>query len=171
MSTAPHDLHDAPAHTRASGVVVHTAIVQRAIDVAALTKRVEDEGVGAVSVFLGTVRHHNDGRAVTGIDYEGYVPMAERELREIAQEVCAEIHGVRIAIEHRLGTLVVGDISVAIASAHARRAPALDATQRLIEQLKVRVPIWKREHYVDGERLWVDPTRHAAHAPDTPESV
>jgi molybdopterin synthase catalytic subunit len=151
--------------------VLHTAIVSAEIDVTELTKRVGDAGVGAVSVFLGTVRHHNDGRAVTGIDYEAYVPMAERELHAIAAEVCAEIAGIRIAIEHRIGTLVVGDVSVAIASAHARRAPALEATQVLIERLKVRVPIWKREHYVDGDRAWVDPTRRADAVPPALETT
>jgi molybdopterin synthase catalytic subunit len=62
----------------------------------------------------------------------------------------------RIAIEHRLGELSLGDVSVAIAVSHARRAPALDACRYVIEELKKRVPIWKREHYADGSRAWVD---------------
>lgn len=167
MAIAPLSEQVVPVGPSRNGSVIHTAIVHNTLDVAALTARVEHASVGAISVFLGTVRHLNDGRAVTGIDYEAYIPMAERELREIAREVFAEIDGVRIAIEHRIGTLIVGDVSVAIAAGHARRAPALEATQRLIERLKVRVPIWKREHYVDGERLWVDPTRgvHGAHSP------
>ncbi len=120
--------------------------------------RVEHSSVGAVSLFVGTVREFNDGRDVSGIDYEAYQPMAERELGVIAREACDEIPGLRLAIEHRVGTLLVGDISVAIAAAHARRAPAIAAAQRVIEVLKQRVPIWKREHYLDGERRWVDPT-------------
>jgi molybdopterin synthase catalytic subunit len=63
-----------------------------------------------------------------------------------------------VAIEHRVGMLDLEDISVAIAVAHARRAPAMDANRYLIEELKRRVPVWKQEHYVDGERVWVDPT-------------
>lgn len=138
--------------------VRHIAIVDGPIDVARMMSYVESDGVGAISLFVGTVRHHNDGRNVTGIDYEAYQPMAERELRAIAAEACATSDGLRVAIEHRVGTLTVGDISVAIAAAHARRAPAVIAAQQIIEVLKKRVPIWKREHYVDGERRWIDPT-------------
>ncbi len=140
------------------GGVQHVAIVGSVIDVTALTARVEHPGVGALSLFLGTVRDHHDGRAVTGIDYEAYHPMAERELATIADETCRAFPGLRLAVEHRVGLLVVGDVSVAIAAAHARRAPAMEAAQQVIETLKQRVPIWKREHYVDGERRWVDPT-------------
>ena len=138
--------------------VCHVAIVDVPIDLSRLLVHVEHAAVGAVSLFLGTVRNLNDGRDVIGIDYEAYHPMAERELRAIAREACSEIPGLRLAIEHRVGTLIVGDVSVAIAAAHARRAPAIAAAQRVIEALKQRVPIWKREHYVDGQRHWVDPT-------------
>jgi molybdopterin synthase catalytic subunit len=129
------------------------------IDLGALVASVSHPGVGAIATFLGTVREFNDGRPVTGIDYEAYEPMAEREMQAIAREVCGQWPGLRIALQHRLGTLHVGDVSVAIACAHARRAPAADAMRQAIEALKVRVPIWKREHYVDGEWTWVDPTR------------
>lgn len=138
--------------------VPHVAIVNGPIDITRLTSYVEDSGVGAISLFLGTVRNLNDGRQVTGIDYEAYQPMAERELQAIVRETCDAVPGLRLAVEHRVGVLVVGDVSVAIAAGHARRAPAMAAAQRVIETLKLRVPIWKREHYVDGERRWVDPT-------------
>lgn len=137
--------------------VQHVAIVEAPIDLTQLVARVEHPGVGAISTFLGTVREHNAGRAVTGIDYEAYEPMAGLELMAIANETCTATPGLRLAVEHRIGTLVVGDVSVAIAAAHARRAPALAAVQQVIEALKKRVPIWKREHYVDGERRWVEP--------------
>lgn len=142
----------------ADSAVRRVAVVTGEIDVASLVARVSHAGVGAISTFLGTVREHNDGRAVTGIDYEAYEPMATLELMAIAREVCEELPGLQIAIEHRIGTLVVGEVSVAIVASHARRAPVMAATQRAIETLKKRVPIWKREHYVDGERGWVDPT-------------
>lgn len=138
--------------------VRRVAIVEAPIDIQALTCHVQDRGIGAVSIFLGTVRDVNDGKDVSGIDYEAYHPMAERELRAIACEVCDRFPGLRLAIEHRVGTLSVGDVSVAIATAHARRAPALAAAKEVIDALKRRVPIWKREHYVDGARRWVDPT-------------
>ena len=138
--------------------VARVAVVEQAISVIDLMRYVEVASVGAVSLFVGTVRNLNDGRAVSGIDYEAYQPMAERQLTAIATEVCASTPGLRLAIEHRIGTLQVGEISVAIAAGHARRAAALTSAQLVIEQIKHRVPIWKREHYVDGERRWVDPT-------------
>lgn len=136
----------------------YVAIVESPIDIPALMARVEASGVGAISLFVGTVRDLNDGQAVTGIDYEAYQPMAELELGRIAVEATTAIPGIRVAIEHRVGTLRVGEASVVIVAGHARRAPAMAATQRIIEVLKQRVPIWKREHYVSGERQWVDPT-------------
>lgn len=136
----------------------HVALVDQPIDLPALLARVGDPGVGAISVFLGTVRDVNDGRAVTGIDYEAYRDMAVAELAAIVEEAGAAFPGVRLAVQHRVGHLGLGEVSVAIAAAHARRAPALEAARVVIEALKRRVPIWKREHYADGERRWVDPT-------------
>ncbi len=142
--------------------VVRASVVCTPIDVSGLLASVSHAGVGAVSLFLGTVRDLNDGRAVEGIDYEAYQPMAELELRRIADDACASREGLVVAIEHRVGTLSVGDVSVAIAAAHPHRAPALDASREIIEVLKQRVPIWKREHYVNGDRAWVDPTSRAS---------
>ena len=138
------------------------AITHEPIDVQMLLAAVSHDSVGAISTFLGTVREVNEDRPVTGIDYEGSEPMAVREMQGIAGELVREWPGLRVAIVHRLGTLQVGDVSVAIACAHARRAPSADGMRRAIESLKVRVPIWKREHYVDGEWTWVDPTKAAA---------
>jgi molybdopterin synthase catalytic subunit len=133
-------------------------IVDEPIDVAALYSSVVGAGVGAISVFLGTVRDSNDGHAVTGIDYDAYRPMAELELARIVAEVQQEIPGVVISTVHRLGTLGIGDVSVAIAAGHARRKQAMLATQQVIELIKERVPVWKLEHYADGRREWVDPS-------------
>lgn len=146
------------------GGVLSATIVEAPIDVTRLIMLAEAPGVGALSVFLGTVRDLNDGRPVTGMDYEAYEGMARAELERLAQEVCAEWPGVRLCVEHRVGALTVGDVSVAIVAAHAHRAPAMDAARAVIERLKQRVPIWKREHYLDGERAWVDPTRGAGGA-------
>jgi molybdopterin synthase catalytic subunit len=139
----------------------HVAIVHGPIDLLALVVRVRDDGVGAIATFVGTVREHNDGRAVSGIDYEAYEPMATRELARVVADAQARWPSVRCAVVHRVGTLTVGEASVAIACADARRAPSMDAMRFVIESLKVRVPIWKREHYTDGTREWVDPTRAA----------
>ena len=138
--------------------MIRTAIVTHSIDAAALIAEVASDAHGATSLFLGTVRDVNDGRAVTGMEYTAYDAMASRELTKIADEAAAKFGGVSLAVEHRTGALALGDVSVAVAAAHAHRAHALDATRYVIEQLKKRVPVWKREHYADGTREWVDPT-------------
>ena len=138
---------------------VRTTIVEHAIDVGALLADVADVRAGATSLFLGTVRDVNEGRAVTGIEYSCYRGMAERELDAVCREVAERFGPVAVAVEHRIGTLGLGDVSVAIAVSHRRRAGAADGARHAIEELKKRVPIWKREHYADGTREWVDPTR------------
>jgi molybdopterin synthase catalytic subunit len=141
---------------------VRVSIVDRPIDAAALLAEVGDASTGATTLFLGTVRNVNDGRAVSGIEYSAYRAMAERELEAIAREAVERFDTSRVVVEHRLGTLSLGDVSVAIAVAHAHRGPAYDASRYIIEALKRRVPIWKREAYVDGTREWVDPTACAS---------
>ncbi len=137
---------------------MRTAVVDRPIDVAALVAEVTAPANGAVSLFVGTVRDVNDGRAVEAIEYNAYAPMAEHEMGEIAREASEQFGTPHIVIEHRTGYVALGQASVAIAVAHARRAPAMDASRWIIEQLKVRVPIWKKEHYVDGTREWTGQT-------------
>jgi molybdopterin synthase catalytic subunit len=131
------------------------ALVDRPIDVAALIREASDESCGASSTFLGTVRDVNDGRPVTGIEYSAYRSMAEREMTAIAEEAAEQFGVTRLVVEHRLGTLTLEDVSIAVVAAHAHRSPVLDATRYVIEQLKQRVPIWKLEHYADGTRDWV----------------
>ena len=139
--------------------LTHAAIVERALDVSGLVQLVADPSAGASAVFLGTVRDSNDGRPVVGIDYQAYSEMAARELRAIVDEAAQQFGTRGIAAEHRVGYLAVGEISIVIAASHARRHPALEATRYVIEQVKRRLPVWKREHYTDGTREWVDPTR------------
>lgn len=137
---------------------MRVALVRRPIDAAALLAEVAGDECGATTLFVGTVRDVNDGRGVTGIDYTAYDAMALREMEAIANEAAERYGTPHVVIEHRLGTLAVREASVVIAVSHARRAPAMDASRYVIEELKRRVPIWKREHYVDGTREWVDPT-------------
>ncbi|MFL5575431.1 MAG: molybdenum cofactor biosynthesis protein MoaE [Gemmatimonadaceae bacterium] len=146
-------------------------VVERPIDPAALLREVASDASGATSLFVGTVRDVNEERAVTGIDYSAYAAMAVGELRAIAAEAAERYATPHVVVEHRLGTLTLGEASVAIAVSHARRAPAMAATRYVIEEIKRRVPIWKREHYADGTREWVDPTgtgREAASAGGPP---
>lgn len=147
---------------------MRAAIVEREIDGAALLAEVASHTCGATSLFLGTVRNTNDGRDVTGIEYTAYSAMANAELQRIVAEAAERSGAERIVVEHRIGVLGLGEISVAIAVAHAHRAPSMDATRYIIEELKQRVPIWKREHYTDGTREWVDPTRGRQPAEQAP---
>jgi molybdopterin synthase catalytic subunit len=138
--------------------MIKASLVDREIDPAVLVSAVRHPRYGAISIFLGAVRDVNDGRSVTSIDYSAYVAMAQGEMDQIVAEARDRFGVGAIAVEHRVGSLELGDISVAIAAAHQHRAPALDATRFVIEQIKTRVPIWKLEHYADGAREWVDPT-------------
>ena len=144
---------------------MRTAIVERALDPASLLAEVASTANGATVLFVGTVREVNEGRDVTGIDYSAYSGMAESELQAIADEVAKRFEIRDLVVEHRIGTLGLGEASIAIAVAHPRRAAAFDAARAIIEDVKRRVPIWKREHYSDGTREWVDPTRSAAGTP------
>jgi molybdopterin synthase catalytic subunit len=112
------------------------------------------------------VRDVNDGRDVTGIEYTAYRSMAERELATIVEEAAARAPGSDIAVEHRIGELSIGECSVAVAVAHPHRGPAFEAARYVVEELKHRVPIWKREQYVDGTREWVRATSGRAELVD-----
>jgi molybdopterin synthase catalytic subunit len=128
------------------------------IDPVVMLRRVGNPANGAVLLFLGAVRQVNDGRAVTGIDYAAYEQMAASELEAIVAEGATRFGTEDVAVEHRLGTLDVEEISVAIAVGHPHRDAAYALSRWIIEELKRRVPIWKREHYADGTRQWVDPS-------------
>lgn len=141
-----------------------SAIVERPIDPAALIAEVSSPQCGAISVFLGTVRDENDGRAVDGIDYTAYTAMAEEVLASIVAEASVRFAVTSIVVEHRIGPLDIGAVSVGIAAAHSHRGPALESVRFVIEELKVRVPVWKLERYTDGTREWVDPTARPAEA-------
>ena len=143
---------------------MRSALVRRPIDPAGLLTEVGRPGNGAAVVFVGTVRDVNDGREVTGMDYTAYESMAERELSAVTREAADRYGTDDLVVEHRLGELAIGDISVAIVAAHPHRARAFDAARYVIEELKRRVPVWKLEHYVDGTREWVDPTAAPAAA-------
>jgi molybdopterin synthase catalytic subunit len=134
---------------------MRTAIVDVPIDVSALVAEVARHANGATLLFIGTVRDLNDGRSVSGMEYTAYRSMAEREMADIAREAVAQFGTSDIVVEHRIGVLELGDASVVIAVAHPHRGAAYEASRYVIEQLKQRVPIWKREAYVDGTREWV----------------
>jgi molybdopterin synthase catalytic subunit len=138
---------------------VHRApgrVAETPVDVAFLVAQVSHPGAGAVATFVGVVRDVNAGAAVCGIEYQAYPGMADHELGAILAEAEARWDGLRAAAQHRIGYLAVGEPSVAVAVSAAHRAPAFEACRYVVEQLKRRVPVWKREHYADGRREWVD---------------
>lgn len=138
--------------------VIYADVVTEPIDTAAVLADVGDAGDGAVLLFVGTVRNHAGGRPVDGITYDAYEAMAREVLRAIAGEA-AEILGTeRVAVVHRIGALKVGEVSVAIAVSSPHRAEAYEASRYVIEEIKKRLPVWKKEHYSNGEEEWVGGT-------------
>jgi molybdopterin synthase catalytic subunit len=119
-----------------------------------LIAEVSHASAGGIATFLGVVRDMNEGRAVTLLEYEAYGTMAEAELARILDELHAELPGVRVAATHRVGALHVGDAAVACAASAPHRGEAFRACRELIDRIKARLPIWKREHGPDGP-YWV----------------
>jgi molybdopterin synthase catalytic subunit len=115
---------------------------------------VKHAGAGAVCVFLGMVRDRNEGRAVVELEYQAYASMAVAEMTRIVEELASEIAGVRLAVVHRTGVLEVGDVAVVCAASAPHRGEAYRACRALIDRVKGRVPIWKREHGPEGA-YWV----------------
>lgn len=140
------------------------SITRDAIDVAELAKRVQSAKHGALVTFEGVVREtSDDDRAVDGLSYEAYESMAVTEIERIVAEAKERFGPCEVAVAHRVGDLAVGEVSVAIAVGAAHRAEAFDACEYVIDELKVRAPIWKREAYVDGTREW-KACAHEAHS-------
>lgn len=127
------------------------------LDLSALIAAVSGPSRGGIATFLGLVRDHHGGRAVVGLEYSAYAPMAEAESARIVAEAEAR-WPVRVALAHRVGALAIGDAAVAVVAAGDHRAEAFEACRYVIEEVKRRVPIWKREQYADGTVAWVDPT-------------
>lgn len=127
----------------------------RPLDLAAVARAAVHETAGGLVTFVGYVRAtSDDGRAVSGLTYEAHPDLALAAMRLIGEEASTRFGPLRIAIAHRTGALGIGDPAVAIAVAAPHRAAAFDACEFAIDALKARVPIWKKEHYVDGDATW-----------------
>lgn len=138
--------------------MIHASVGPDPIDPAVVLARVGALEDGATLLFLGVVRDHADGRAVSGMRYEAYAEMAEAVLAEIAREAAERLGTDRVAVVHRYGELEIGEVSVAIAVSSPHRAEAYEASRYVIEAIKQRLPVWKKEHYVDGAEAWVEGT-------------
>ena len=139
------------------------SVTRKPIDGLAARQAVADPQCGALVVFEGWIRDHNEGREVERLEYEVYRPLAEKEGGRIIDEA-VERFGVSNAVcIHREGLLELGDIAVIVCVSSPHRGEAFDACRYIIDQAKLRLPIWKKEHYVNGEREWVN-CRHCAEA-------
>jgi molybdopterin synthase catalytic subunit len=132
-------------------------LTRNVIDYGALTEQVRRGDCGAVVVFLGTVRDLTGDRVTVALDYEAYPGMAEKKMAEIEADTRQRWPVGEIVLEHRLGRLAVGAVSVAVAVSCAHRADAFDACRHAIDRLKELVPIWKKENWADGTTEWVHP--------------
>lgn len=135
------------------------------LDVLALIAETQEPSCGALALFVGTVRDHNEGRRVEAVTYEAYEPLAKRELAQIEREAREKHSVARCRVVHRLGRLAVGEASLVIVVRSAHRAAAFEAQRFAIEAVKARVPVWKHEHYLDGESRYLEGTPLVAPPP------
>jgi len=131
------------------------AVVDRPLSPDEIAAQVDDPGAGGIVIFSGVVRNQTDGRPVKFLEYEAHAAMAEAKLREIGAAIRGRWPGVkRVAMLHRIGRLEIGESSVLIAVSAAHRGDAFEACRYAIDTLKRIVPVWKKEHFEDGE-VWV----------------
>jgi molybdopterin synthase catalytic subunit len=134
---------------------IHTDVRAEPLSVDEVVAAVSDRHAGGIALFLGAVRDHDHGRAVTALDYTAH-PSAADLLRKVAEEV-AQAHPSVAALSaiHRVGALAVGDLAVVVGASAAHRGEAFAACRAFIDTLKEQVPIWKREEFADGDHEWV----------------
>jgi molybdopterin synthase catalytic subunit len=132
------------------------------LDLSALRAQVLDARAGGYASFEGWVRDHHGGRAVDGLDYEAYAALAEREGARIVEEAKVRFDVIAACCAHRVGALAIGDLAVWVGVSAAHRGAAFDACRYIIDEVKQRVPIWKREHYREGDADWLHPMADGA---------
>jgi len=140
-------------------------VTAQAIDLVAVRERLIEPGCGAYVQFEGWVRNHNEGQQVLRLEYEVYEPLAVKEGKRILAEALQRYGVGKAAAIHRSGMLELTDIAVVVGVSSAHRGEAFEACRYVIDQLKSRLPIWKKEHYANGTAEWVN-CRHCAEAGD-----
>lgn len=138
-------------------------IANTAIDPDALRKTLANPAAGAYVAFEGWIRNENEGQDVLRLEYEVYEPLAIKEGQRVIAEACERYPVLEAACVHRSGLLEIGDCAVWVGVVSAHRGEAFDACRYIIDQVKVRLPIWKKEHYVNGDSGWVNCERCAEH--------
>jgi molybdopterin synthase catalytic subunit len=131
-------------------------LTQSTIEPSVLLSSLDDTAAGACVTFEGRVRSQNEGRAVLALEYEAYAPLAQKEGDRILAEASARFSILGVLGVHRTGRLELGDLAVWVAVTSAHRAEAFEASRYVIDQVKARVPIWKKEHYADGSTGWIN---------------
>jgi molybdopterin synthase catalytic subunit len=131
-------------------------ITSDAIDPVELKRSLEAGSAGACVTFEGWVRDHNDGAPVRALEYEAHAAIAEQEGEKILGEALERFAVTAVRCEHRVGKLAIGDCAVWVGVTSAHRGAAFDACRYIIDETKSRVPIWKKEHYRDGQSAWVN---------------
>ncbi len=139
-------------------------VTATAIEPAALQESLQNPGAGGFCSFEGWVRNTNEGRSVERLEYEAYEPLVIAEGEKVLAEAKAKYPFLEARCVHRTGLLEIGDLAVWVGVAAAHRDEAFKACRYIIDELKVRLPIWKKEHYVDGDSGWVNCERCAEHA-------
>lgn len=134
-----------------------TELTNHSIDTTQLLARVQSPAAGAVVLFLGTTREMTAGRGTASLDYEAYPKMAEKKLAELESEARRRWPVIECCVVHRLGHLLPGEASVAVAVSTPHRDDAFAAGRWLIDTIKAEVPIWKRENWTDGATDWIHP--------------
>ena len=134
---------------------MRVAITTAPLELSALTAELAAAGDGAVASFAGLVRDHNQGRQVLFLEYEAYEPLAIKAMERIVEEAASAWPSTRLALQHRIGRLEIGEASIIIAAASPHRADAFAACRYAIERVKQIVPIWKREHFEGGD-VWLE---------------
>ena len=133
-----------------------SGITRKPIDPTRVLESVMDNSAGGVVLFIGTVRRTNKGRTVIAVDYEAYKQMAERRIEDFVQEVRKKWPVKAVTLIHRVGTLKVGEVSVAVAVSAVHRAEAFEAARFAIDRIKRSLPIWKHELQKGGVRVWLE---------------
>lgn len=137
------------------GVVI-AKVVQDTISFEEVSRWKSQAGHGALNVFVGMVREFNQGRKVVSIEYDCFIPLCERTLSQIANEAQEKWgHDTEVLVIHRHGLLKVGEPSVLVLATSKHRDESYRITRFIIEEIKIRAPIWKKENYIDGESEWV----------------
>lgn len=139
-----------------AGGQAECAVLDRPLSVDAALDAVRHPGAGGIVVFLGVVRDHAPQGAVSRLDYEAHTALAHKEMQRILTEITRELPGTRLHVQHRVGSLAVGDIAVVVAASAAHRGEAFAACRAAIDRIKATVPIWKKEFAPDGSALWVN---------------